>query len=190
MGAIETIAIIIGPVLGGILTDRVSWRWCFYINLPIGAVVIAVIVFLVRIPPQSGNRETNTMSMLGDFDIIGAIFMMAAVISFFLTLQWGGIKYPWGNARIISLLAVSSVLTVLFVLIQLRRKETALLPPRILRQRSTALGAWYGFSAGAALSTLENYVSKHTLALCSVLLTTLINQVTNLVPSCQRRIRY
>lgn len=97
IGAMEGVAMISAPVLGGVLTDRLNWRWCFYINLPIGGFVLIVVFLFLRIPeanrPQSAKKAT-LLQTLYQLDVMGAALLMPPIICLLLALQDGGRPYP------------------------------------------------------------------------------------------------
>ncbi len=86
MGGVFALASVIGPLVGGALTDRVSWRWCFYINLPIGCVAIAVIFYGLRTSRKPIVSQPK-------IDIAGTLLIIASVILLILPLNWGGVTY-------------------------------------------------------------------------------------------------
>lgn len=113
------LAAIIGPFLGGALTDRATWRWCFGINLPIGAVTIVVCALLVKLPPQEATeRPTTKFGTIAELDLPGTVSLVASLISLLIALQWGGSTYPWHDGRIIALLVVFGVLAIVFLITQ------------------------------------------------------------------------
>jgi MFS family permease len=134
------IGIIIGPVLGGLLTQYTSWRWCFYINLPPGAFV-AVLLFLIRIPDRraKGDGVKSTLrSTVKKLDLLGFAFFAPAAIKFLLALEWGGTQYHWNSAVIISLFCGAAGTFAIFLAIEYRKGDEAMIPFPMLRKRIIA----------------------------------------------------
>ncbi|KAJ0119995.1 hypothetical protein J7T55_000846 [Diaporthe amygdali] len=141
MGAVMGVASIAGPLIGGGLTSNITWRWCFYLNLPIGAAAMIVIYLFLDIP----NRDENNLPLtkkLKHLDAPGTLVLIPGVICLLLALQWGGQTYSWGNGRIVALLALAGILIIAFVAAQVLLPATATLPPRIFKQRSVVSGFW------------------------------------------------
>ena len=141
-------------------TDKVTWRWCFYINLPIGAATALFIIFFYK-PTQKARAQTlssDWRTNLQKFDIFGTIVFLPMIVCLLLALQWGGSKYSWNNGRIIALLVIFVLLLIAFVGIQLWKKDNATVPPRVLSQRTVAAAAWFGAMLGAAFFIMVYYL--------------------------------
>ncbi|KAL7274281.1 hypothetical protein RUND412_002827 [Rhizina undulata] len=149
----------VGPVLGGVLTDGPGWRWCFWINLPIGFVTI-VIVTLLFTPPVRPNEINFTLKeKLKRIDYIGAFFLISAITCLLLTLQWGGNYYAWNSPRIIGLLVAFGILILIFVGLQKWVGEEATIPAHVfLKQRTVFFSSWYSFLFSMALYTHQYYM--------------------------------
>ncbi|PQE09956.1 hypothetical protein CJF31_00003861 [Rutstroemia sp. NJR-2017a BVV2] len=155
-GGVFALANACGPLLGGVFTTKVSWRWCFYINLPIGALVVSVLLITID---ASGRVNTGSLrQQLKKFDRLGTLVFIPGIVCLLLALQWGGNTYSWANARIITLLTLGSILLVLFIIIQFQAGENATVPIRIIKQRSIAAGVWFSFFNPGAMFILIYYL--------------------------------
>jgi EmrB/QacA subfamily drug resistance transporter len=105
-GAVFATSSVLGPLLGGLLTDNFSWRWVFYINVPIGIVALAAIATRLHLPYVRSPHKV---------DYGGAVLLAISVVSLLLATVWGGIDYPWGSWQIISMFVTAAIAAALFV---------------------------------------------------------------------------
>jgi EmrB/QacA subfamily drug resistance transporter len=147
-GVVFAASSVLGPAVGGWLTDNASWRWCFFVNLPLAAVALVVVWFgFVRRPAP----EKHTI------DYVGALLLTTGAAAGLLAAVWGGTQYPWSSPIIIGLFLAAIVLSTAFVLWE-RRTEEPILPLDLFEERTFAAATVASFSVGAAMFGAIIYV--------------------------------
>jgi MFS family permease len=160
LGGVEAVAMLVAPILGGVLTQSIGWRWCFWINLPIGAATFLMIVFLFS-DPKPSDKSIKFGRKLVQLDPISNLLFIPGLTSLFLALSWAGTKYAWNDGKVIGLLVTFAILIAAFSLNQRRRGENAALPPRILKNRNVIAGAIYALCSQSAMQVLEYYLPTY-----------------------------
>ena len=144
-GFVFVIASVIGPLLGGVFTEQLTWRWCFWINLPVGGVTAAAVVFLLpaRKPDRTGDRDLpNTWGeTLRRMDWVGSALVIVFITCLLLALQWGGNDYRFDSWRIILLFTLGGVLCIAFFAWEYYWDQDALIPFSILSNRTIIAAA-------------------------------------------------
>lgn len=159
LGATFGLASIGGPLLGGLFTTKVNWRWCFWINVPIGGLAIMVLLFILPAkPPPRKHVGESFMQRVRQFDPVGTSLLLPGLVLLLLALQWGGNGYAWRSTRVVVSLVLGLVLIVVFGVSQVWAGDNGTTPPRIVGQRSIAAGAVVSLSFGSALIILTFYL--------------------------------
>ena len=141
MGGVFAVASIAGPLAGGFFADHLSWRWVFYINVPLGILALAVTSVVLKIPFRRQEHR---------IDYLGAALLVATVSTLLLVTVWGGTEYAWGSSTIIGLGVAGVVLLALF-LAQERRTPEPILPLRLFRNRIATVSYAASFIVGCAM---------------------------------------
>ncbi|TLM78835.1 MAG: MFS transporter, partial [Actinobacteria bacterium] len=141
MGAVFGFASVFGPAVGGWLTDNLSWRWIFYINIPFGLAAIAVLA--VAMPkPEHGQQHR--------VDWWGALALIAGLVPLLLALNWGGSEYAWDSTTILGLFGAALIALVLFVIREFRASEP-ILDMRLFKDRSFSASMAVLFLSGVGM---------------------------------------
>ncbi|HET8751016.1 MAG TPA: MDR family MFS transporter, partial [Gaiellaceae bacterium] len=141
IGSVFAVASVAGPLLGGFLVDNLSWRWVFYVNMPIG--VLAVVIVSTRLHLHTPHRRHR-------IDYLGAGLLSGGVGALILLATWGGTQYAWGSSQIIGLGILGVVLLAAFVW-QERRAAEPLLPLHLFRSPIFSVANTMGFTIGMAM---------------------------------------
>ncbi len=139
--AVMMVATIGGPLLGGFITDTFSWRWIFYINLPIGGAALGYLAATLHLPRRRVEHRV---------DYLGAALLAVATTAIVLVSTWGGTEYAWGSEQILGLIALAVIALGAFGMVEARAAEP-ILPLHIFRNRNFALVSALSFLAGLAM---------------------------------------
>lgn len=145
VGMTYAIAAVLGPIVGGAFSDRVTWRWCFYINLPIGGVAAVAIFFFFHLPAVAEPPKTSWAKKLLHVDPVGIALAMGSITCFILALQYGGNTRPWHSSEVIGLLVGFGLLVIALVAWEIWLGDYAMMLPRLYKQRSLSATAPYQF---------------------------------------------
>ncbi|WP_455353646.1 MDR family MFS transporter [Streptomyces sp. SYSU K217416] len=138
MAGVMALAMIGGPLAGGVITDHWGWRWSFYINLPLGAVALVMVSSVLHLPKKQAQ---------GRIDYLGAALLTVGITAIVLVTTWGGTEYAWGSAVIMELIALGVASLVGFLFVE-RKAAEPIMPLHIFRSRNFTLMSVIGFLTG------------------------------------------
>ncbi|MGZ4200774.1 MAG: MFS transporter [Thermoleophilaceae bacterium] len=147
IAAAFAVATVVGPLIGGVLVDNASWRWVFYVNLPLGLVALAGL----RLPAPKVETARRPL------DALGAVLLAGATSALMLVCIWGGDRYAWGSPAIVALIAAGVLLAVGLVMRE-RRAADPIVPLDLLRTRVVAVASAALFLATASLFAITVFV--------------------------------
>ena len=148
MAAIMAVAMVAGPLAGGYITDHLSWRWAFYVNLPLGAVALVLLAVRLKLPKYRTEHR---------IDWAGTGLLAVGITALVLITTWGGTQYAWGSWQILGLAGLSAVMLVLFIMVE-RRAAEPILSLGLFRNGNFTLSAMIGFLLGFTMFGAINFL--------------------------------
>ncbi|OOO04941.1 major facilitator superfamily MFS_1 [Aspergillus oryzae] len=139
------IATTIGPLIGGVFTSEFNWRWCFWVNLPVGGTAMALQFLFLRMPKHIKPTPATWTKILLHLDLPGWTLLFTSVICFLLAMEWGGLAKEWSDGAVIATLTLWVVLSLAFVAVEWFQGDYAMMPLRLLKSRTSwshLLYAW------------------------------------------------
>ncbi|OAA76660.1 DHA14-like major facilitator [Akanthomyces lecanii RCEF 1005] len=158
LGSMYALASVAGPLLGGVITEYVTWRLCFYINLPIGLVAAVIIVAFTRGLKAPDSPTLSFREKVMSLDPFGILLFLPMIICLLLAIMWGGSTYPWSNARIIVLFVLGGLLLIGFVWLQVHESDRAMVPLSVARDRTVWASCVFSFFLFGSLLVLTYYL--------------------------------
>ncbi|GAM38381.1 hypothetical protein TCE0_033r09058, partial [Talaromyces pinophilus] len=155
-GVFSGVSSVVGPLMGGAVTTHSTWRWCFYINLPIGAIAMSVIAFFFEAVHRAVYLPWR--ERLEQFVIIGTVLFIPSIVCVLLAMQMGGTTYAWSSGRIIALFVIFGVTLIAFIAVQFWRPQYAALSPSVLGKRNAWASALFAFFMGTAYYAAVYYI--------------------------------
>ncbi|KAI9350695.1 major facilitator superfamily domain-containing protein [Obelidium mucronatum] len=155
VGGVYGLATIIGPLVGGYFSDHVTWRWCFYINLPIGAIAVPAVIWSLRLPTPTGSFTEKCKRI----DIIGVLLTFCIIAALITPTQFGGSVWAWSSPQVILLYVLTAILLSLFAYVESRVAKEPIVPPGLFSNTSITAILISGLAIGAAFIGAIYYIS-------------------------------
>lgn len=151
LGGVFGLSSVIGPLLGGWLTENFSWHWTFWVNIPLGIIALVVIALKLHLP------HTKKITKV---DYLGMTIMAPAITSFILAFTWGGSEYNWNSPQIIGLFALFAGLTALFIFVE-HKASQPIIPLTLFKNKAFVLASTIGILLGAGMFAAISYIPTY-----------------------------
>jgi MFS family permease len=145
--SVWSVSSVLGPIFGGLFTQYVSWRWCFWINLPVGGTTFLILLIFLKTPPHSRVAHAKLAEIPFLFDIPGVALLVGGMTCLLVCLEDGGVKLPWNSSTPIGLLVGFGVIGIILVLVEWSQDEKAMVVPRIMKRRTILCLALFNLTA-------------------------------------------
>ncbi|UOH80176.1 hypothetical protein LQV05_002825 [Cryptococcus neoformans] len=156
-GCVVALANSCGPIVGGAFTENASWRWCFYINLPLTSISMIIIVFLLPLRRIRGS----IIAKIKKLDFYGSILTLAWAAPFLIALSWAGSQYPWDSAAVLVPLLVGLALLGLFIFVEAKMVSLPLVPMHIFKNVSVSACFFTTFMNGLSFYATLYYLPQY-----------------------------
>ncbi|EEA28396.1 hypothetical protein TMatcc_003274 [Talaromyces marneffei ATCC 18224] len=146
MTSLYALGTVVAPIIGGAFANNITWRWCFLINLPAGALTIVTLLLFCH-PPEDASKEQSgsIIQKAKQLDMIGCALFIPSIIMVMLTMEWGGGQYAWNSPTIIGLIVGFAAEMVVFVLWEIRKGDQAMIPFLVLGYQSVIFSILFAF---------------------------------------------
>ncbi|OBS19466.1 hypothetical protein FPOA_11191 [Fusarium poae] len=156
-GMVFGVSSVAGPLIGGAFTQHATWRWCFYMNLPVGAVA-SIFLFFFHTLSAKEREPVPALEHITRLDPLGTFFFVPSMVCLILALQWGGSTYAWSSWRLILLFVMFGLTLIAFIAVQIKMPKTATIPVKVITQRTMLACAWISIFAGGSMMVAVYYV--------------------------------
>ncbi|PYI01624.1 MFS transporter [Aspergillus sclerotiicarbonarius CBS 121057] len=152
------LGLILAPVIGGAFTEEATWRWCFWVNLPPGA--LTLLSMLCFFKPPSIQRDRSVVQRIMDLDLIGCAIFIPGIFMLLLAMMWGGTKENWDSATTIGLFVGSGVMLILFACWEAYKGEGAMISGNVVARRTVTFSVLFSFCHFGSVSILNYYLPE------------------------------
>ncbi|RBR21616.1 uncharacterized protein FIESC28_04884 [Fusarium coffeatum] len=156
-GMVFGVSSVAGPLIGGAFTQHATWRWCFYMNLPVGAVA-SVFLFFFHTMSKKKHESVPALEHITRLDPLGTFFFVPSMVCLILALQWGGSTYAWSSWRLIVLFVIFGFTLIAFAIVQVKMPKTATIPVKVITQRTMLACAWISLFVGGGMMVVVYYL--------------------------------